>query len=133
MIGTPSDSALVTLEAPGLSPTTSAAVFFDVFTELSVDGGENWIAADGPIHMAGSALKDFYAEGEPIFWPTREDSWDMAFLLTTQEISQELDWGDAPEDTIYADWWAAARTDSFKPAVDLAGRRSGGYPPEPRI
>ena len=40
---------------------------------------------------------------------------------------------DAPEDTIYADWWAAARTDSFKPAVDLAGRRSGGYPPEPRI
>jgi hypothetical protein len=40
---------------------------------------------------------------------------------------------DAPEDTIYADWWAAARSDSFKPAIDLAERRSSGQPLEPRI
>jgi hypothetical protein len=40
---------------------------------------------------------------------------------------------DAPEDTLYADWWAAARTESFKPAIDLAGRRSGGSSPERRI
>ena len=36
---------------------------------------------------------------------------------------------DAPEDTIYADWWAAARTDSFKPAVDLAERRPAAIRP----
>jgi len=35
---------------------------------------------------------------------------------------------DAPEDTIYSVWWAAARTDSFRPAVDLAVRRSSGTP-----
>ncbi len=35
---------------------------------------------------------------------------------------------DAPEDTIYADWWAAARADSFRPAVDLVERRASGYP-----
>jgi glutamate synthase domain-containing protein 2 len=40
---------------------------------------------------------------------------------------------DTPEDTIYADWWAAARTDSFKPAIDLAERRSSSHPPEPLI
>jgi hypothetical protein len=25
--------------------------FFDIFTELSLDGGQNWIPADGPIHL----------------------------------------------------------------------------------
>lgn len=30
---------------------------------------------------------------------------------------------DAPDDTTYADWWAAARPDSFRPATDLASRR----------
>lgn len=29
----------------------------------------------------------------------------------------------APEETLYALWWAAARTDTFKPAPDLAIRR----------
>jgi glutamate synthase domain-containing protein 2 len=40
---------------------------------------------------------------------------------------------DAPEDTIYADWWAAARAESFMPAVDLAQRRSSGLPPGSQI
>ncbi|MCB2052286.1 MAG: FMN-binding glutamate synthase family protein, partial [Novosphingobium sp.] len=31
---------------------------------------------------------------------------------------------DAPDDTIYADWWAAARADSFRPATDLAAVRA---------
>ncbi|UCG49376.1 MAG: hypothetical protein JSU94_06255 [Phycisphaerales bacterium] len=29
----------------------SVESFFDVFTELSVDGGENWVAGDGPIRV----------------------------------------------------------------------------------
>jgi len=35
-----------------------------------------------------------------------------------------------PEATIYADWWEAARTDSFKPAVDLVEKRSAAMPQE---
>ncbi len=31
---------------------------------------------------------------------------------------------DAPEDTLYADWWEAAQAESFKPAVDLVRRRA---------
>lgn len=31
---------------------------------------------------------------------------------------------DSPEDTIYADWWAAARADSFRPAIDLVPTRA---------
>jgi hypothetical protein len=31
---------------------------------------------------------------------------------------------DAPEETIYADWWEAARIDSFKPATELSIRRA---------
>lgn len=31
---------------------------------------------------------------------------------------------DAPEDTLYADWWAAAQSSSFKPATDLVRRRA---------
>ncbi len=31
---------------------------------------------------------------------------------------------EAPEETLYADWWAAARADSFQPATDLAAARS---------
>ena len=36
-----------------------------------------------------------------------------------------------PEETIYADWWEAARADSFKPALDLVERRSSSTPMEP--
>ncbi len=36
-----------------------------------------------------------------------------------------------PGETIYADWWAAARTDSFRPAVDLVERRASAQPMEP--
>jgi glutamate synthase domain-containing protein 2 len=36
-----------------------------------------------------------------------------------------------PGETIYADWWAAARTDSFRPAVDLVERRASSTPKEP--
>ncbi|WP_226782805.1 FMN-binding glutamate synthase family protein [Oceaniglobus trochenteri] len=35
---------------------------------------------------------------------------------------------DAPEDTIYAEWWRAARADSFLPATDLVTRRSSNEP-----
>jgi glutamate synthase domain-containing protein 2 len=31
---------------------------------------------------------------------------------------------DAPDGTIYADWWRAARADSFRPAIDLVPARS---------
>ncbi|HPE58836.1 MAG TPA: FMN-binding glutamate synthase family protein [Thiolinea sp.] len=31
---------------------------------------------------------------------------------------------DAPEDTLYADWWAAAQTTSFRPAIELVAARS---------
>jgi hypothetical protein len=33
--------------------------------------------------------------GEPIYWPTVEESWDMSFVLTTKEL--EIDFGDAPD------------------------------------
>ncbi|WP_054301480.1 FMN-binding glutamate synthase family protein [Gemmobacter sp. LW-1] len=31
---------------------------------------------------------------------------------------------DSPDDTIYADWWAAARADSFRPGIDLVPARA---------
>jgi hypothetical protein len=31
---------------------------------------------------------------------------------------------DAPQDTLYSDWWAAAQSSSFKPATDLVRRRA---------
>jgi len=31
---------------------------------------------------------------------------------------------EAPEETIYADWWAAAQAESFQPATDLVARRA---------
>lgn len=31
---------------------------------------------------------------------------------------------DAPQETVYADWWAAARADSFDPAFNLAEQRA---------
>ncbi|WP_298216627.1 FMN-binding glutamate synthase family protein [Acidocella sp.] len=31
---------------------------------------------------------------------------------------------EAPEETIYADWWRAARADSFRPAIDLTHKRA---------
>ena len=31
---------------------------------------------------------------------------------------------DAPDETIYADWWRAARAESFRPAIDLAETRA---------
>ncbi len=36
---------------------------------------------------------------------------------------------EAPRSTIYADWWAAARADSFRPATDLARQRASTSPP----
>lgn len=35
---------------------------------------------------------------------------------------------DAPDDTIYADWWRAARADSFRPATDLVASRASLRP-----
>ncbi|QYX56000.1 FMN-binding glutamate synthase family protein [Roseovarius sp. SCSIO 43702] len=35
---------------------------------------------------------------------------------------------EAPDDTIYAEWWKAARAESFKPATDLVTRRSSNEP-----
>ncbi|MHC4717416.1 MAG: DUF7901 domain-containing protein, partial [Planctomycetota bacterium] len=69
--------------------------FFDVFTELSVDGGNSWTAADGPIRVLMNMPVNTYVDGEPIWWPTPAESWDMAFVLTTQEVAR--DWGDAPD------------------------------------
>src|SRR5690606_15595749 len=39
---------------------------------------------------------------------------------------------EAPEDTIYADWWGAARPGSFRPATDLTSRRAAKVRPLPR-
>lgn len=39
---------------------------------------------------------------------------------------------DAPEETIYAEWWKAARADSFRPATDLVARRASEKP-EPTV
>ncbi len=41
------------------------------------------------------ATGDAWVEGEPIYWPTEAESWDMSFVLTTKEL--ELDFGDAPD------------------------------------
>ncbi|MCB1410697.1 MAG: FMN-binding glutamate synthase family protein [Rhodobacteraceae bacterium] len=38
-----------------------------------------------------------------------------------------------PAGTVYADWWAAARADSFRPAIDLVPARARGHLPSPRI
>ncbi|MBI1261914.1 MAG: FMN-binding glutamate synthase family protein [Rhizobiales bacterium] len=35
----------------------------------------------------------------------------------------------APEDTIYSDWWAAAQAESFRPATDLVARRATANKP----
>ncbi|MBN2474624.1 MAG: hypothetical protein JXB62_08445 [Pirellulales bacterium] len=70
--------------------------FFDVFCELSIDGGQTWHVADVPLHVDFTYPVDVYRAGEPIYWPTREESWDMAFVLTTQEVGR-VDWGDAPD------------------------------------
>lgn len=35
---------------------------------------------------------------------------------------------DAPEDTLYCEWWEAAQADSFRPAVDLVTRRASTEP-----
>jgi hypothetical protein len=31
---------------------------------------------------------------------------------------------DAPEDTLYSEWWEAAQIDSFRPAIDLVATRA---------
>lgn len=39
-----------------------------------------------------------YQAGEPIWWPTFDQSWDMAFALTTiEQIEPDADLGDAPD------------------------------------
>ncbi|WP_113912106.1 FMN-binding glutamate synthase family protein [Roseovarius dicentrarchi] len=37
---------------------------------------------------------------------------------------------EAPEDTLYSEWWAAAQADSFQPATDLVSRRAKAYQSE---
>jgi PEP-CTERM motif-containing protein len=44
----------VTTIAPQSDGTFRIDSFFDVFTELSVDGGQSWIPASGPIHLAST-------------------------------------------------------------------------------
>ncbi|MGV8995806.1 MAG: FMN-binding glutamate synthase family protein [Parvibaculaceae bacterium] len=36
---------------------------------------------------------------------------------------------EAPEDTIYSEWWAAAQAESFRPATDLVARRATSHTP----
>jgi len=38
------------------------------------------------------AVGDTFQEGKPIYWPTPNRSWDMAFVLTTAEEVPECDW-----------------------------------------
>jgi len=73
--------------------------FFDVFTELSVDGGESWKPAEFSVPLSVDPVgENKLIEAKPIFWPTEDDSWDTAFVLTTREMPpRELDFGDAPE------------------------------------
>lgn len=40
-----------------------------------------------------------YASGQPIFWPTPAESWDLAFRLTTTPPQPRNDFGDAPDPT----------------------------------
>jgi len=70
--------------------------FFDVWVEVSVDGGQTWAPAEEPIRLSLSMIRDAYVQGEPISWPTPDDSWDMSFVLTTRDVPR-LDWGDAPD------------------------------------
>lgn len=37
-----------------------------------------------------------YVSGSPLYWPTPEDSWDLAFELTAQTMLQELKWDQPP-------------------------------------
>lgn len=38
-----------------------------------------------------------FEDGEPIWWPTEEDSWDMAFQLTTRATEPQIKWNQPPE------------------------------------
>jgi hypothetical protein len=40
-------------ESPTLPGLYHIDSFFDVFTELSIDGGQTWTPADGPMHLTG--------------------------------------------------------------------------------
>jgi hypothetical protein len=39
----------------------------------------------------------FYQQGEPIFWPTPDESWDTAFQLTTEDGDPYIKWSQPPE------------------------------------
>ena len=46
------------------------------------------------------SVGDTFQDGKPIYWPTPDRSWDMAFVLTTAEVQPEepkCDLGDAPD------------------------------------
>ena len=38
------------------------------------------------------SVGDTFQDGKPIYWPTPDRSWDMAFVLTTAEAQPECDW-----------------------------------------
>ena len=58
--------------------------FFDIFFELSVDGGRTWAPADGPLRTDFSLRHDAFVDGEPIEFP-EDVSWDMVFALTSKD------------------------------------------------
>ncbi len=70
--------------------------FFDVFTELSSDGGQTWVpSVTPPLHLELAGPAGEYVFGEPIFWPEPTMSWDTAFRLVSS--ARDMDWGDAPD------------------------------------
>jgi hypothetical protein len=65
------------------------------------------LAPDDAVRMFGPVAPrryDFWIWGEPIFWPTPAESWDMAFALTTREphpcVCGDLDFSGGPIDLI---------------------------------
>ncbi len=59
--------------------------FFDVFVELSVDGGQTYMPAGDVLMPDLEIWSDHYVDGEPIYWPTPAESWDMVFVLTAAD------------------------------------------------
>ena len=61
--------------------------FFDIFLEVSTDGGRTWTPADRPLHSTFGLDASGFRLGGPIYWPTPADSWDMSFALLTTDTT----------------------------------------------
>jgi hypothetical protein len=75
-------------------------------------------------------LGSLYNSGEPIWWPTWDDSWDLAFELTTKEIPPKepvphLKWSQPPIEVdpdsripVYSGWDEISYVDQIDPTRD---------------